>query len=491
MPIIDPNTYIHGTTSTALALLSKTDFQLMPILKMLDDHARAPMTGELTLGGYDTIGFELAQNSMKGAISFGRINGCSYNIDSITQGYTKFPAASANHSLERFNGSLDAGPRCAFANLNLLLIYFVRVRQTHPSLDGIISRKKLDEVIQKLEAVAQFYCFLQLLGKSIFPDIATLREQQAIRGEDKRDIMDAVFTYLTFEAIVNKIMVLQLDLEKILQHPSEDKLASVLTLLELKEKGTIESRCLGNKKDVTFAKTQFFTTHRNSLEWKGALDDPKYFFYTMSQNCSGYRVTDLFESVLKQRCDDEFLQEFHEDCKKQFVAINDRIRIFKKLIAAPQKTFQLPEDEVIYNEPFPIVFLTNSTDMEPIGREHRSLRPLKLGVDIQIIATDTRDHQQKLFDYLSKHGLNAVEIVLIEDLKKLKSAYAPMDICAYRAKNNENGQSSPGTQNFNAKQASFLYRLLVSLLNSIISALKYVITACSNLLYPKSAVPSM
>lgn len=53
--------FIHGTTSAALALMSKTNFQLMPVLKMIDDFQVAPMGGELFKGGYEFIGFELVQ----------------------------------------------------------------------------------------------------------------------------------------------------------------------------------------------------------------------------------------------------------------------------------------------------------------------------------------------------------------------------------------------------------------------------------------------
>ena len=80
--------------------------------------------------------------------------------------------------------------------------------------------------------------------------------------------------------------------------------------------------------------------------------------------------------------------------------------------------------------------------LSPDKNEHRSLRPLKLGVDIQIIATDTPRHQQQLFDYLSKHGLNSVEIVLIDELKKPSPPNQPMDIPAFVAQGPINEEKS-------------------------------------------------
>lgn len=76
--------FIHGTTSATLALMSKTNFQLMPILKMMDDFQAAPMIGELTKGGYSILGFKRAQEENIGATSFGKVLTGYYNFKKIT-----------------------------------------------------------------------------------------------------------------------------------------------------------------------------------------------------------------------------------------------------------------------------------------------------------------------------------------------------------------------------------------------------------------------
>jgi len=47
--------FIHGTTSATRSLMTKTNFQLMPVLKVIDDFLTAPMVGELTCGGYSFV----------------------------------------------------------------------------------------------------------------------------------------------------------------------------------------------------------------------------------------------------------------------------------------------------------------------------------------------------------------------------------------------------------------------------------------------------
>ena len=49
------NPYIHGTNSNVLDLLTYTDFSLMEPIDMIDKYAVAPVTGEITGGGFDSV----------------------------------------------------------------------------------------------------------------------------------------------------------------------------------------------------------------------------------------------------------------------------------------------------------------------------------------------------------------------------------------------------------------------------------------------------
>lgn len=50
------NAFIHGTNSSILSFLPKTDFTIKSPLDMLDENYAAPMTGELTRGGFVQAG---------------------------------------------------------------------------------------------------------------------------------------------------------------------------------------------------------------------------------------------------------------------------------------------------------------------------------------------------------------------------------------------------------------------------------------------------
>ena len=49
------NPYIHGTNSNILELLIHTDFYLMEPIDMIDKYGIAPITGEITGGGFDSV----------------------------------------------------------------------------------------------------------------------------------------------------------------------------------------------------------------------------------------------------------------------------------------------------------------------------------------------------------------------------------------------------------------------------------------------------
>ena len=84
------NPFIHGTSSQTLSMMQSTDFQLMPIIAMLQDFKVAPMVGELTQGGFSAIGDGSNGHTITGAPAFGRMHHDHYDLYKVIGSYTKY-----------------------------------------------------------------------------------------------------------------------------------------------------------------------------------------------------------------------------------------------------------------------------------------------------------------------------------------------------------------------------------------------------------------
>ncbi|WP_133129079.1 hypothetical protein [Legionella quinlivanii] len=420
VPLSDYDPFIHGTTSAALALMSKTNFQLMPIMKMIDDFQVAPMGGELTRGGYEFIGFELVQKEKIGAISFGNLKTGEYNLKEVTGGYTQFVPPTKTAVLNNFRNLLNRP--IVGAELNLLLIYFTRARQMHQSLDQIITKNELNSLKQRLQAITQFYYFVQLLGTYIFPDFEAI--EKAILPPSsltKRDITDAVYSFLNFEGLIQKIIDSRMDIKSILLNPTADNLENALGLLQLPDKLTIKSGVCGDIKDIELPVTQFFSLARPSASKKSPAFKRSHFVY-LAQNKSGDGINNVLENFLSQKLNADFFVNMAKDAQSYVSALEDRIRVLNKLADTPQAQFELTVNQkTLLDSTYPIIFVSESDLIKPHCKEYRSTAPLKLGEDIRMIATDNREHREQIRTYLRQHQLNPVQVVLFSDLEKVIS----------------------------------------------------------------------
>ncbi|KTC70216.1 hypothetical protein Lbir_1799 [Legionella birminghamensis] len=409
--------FIHGTTSAALALMSKTNFQLMPVLKMIDDFQVAPMGGELFKGGYEFIGFELVQKEKIGAISFGNLKTGEYNLKEVTGSYTQFVPPTKTAALNHFRHLLNRP--IVGAELNLLLVYFTRARQMHESLDQIITKNELDILTQRLKAIAQFYYFVQLLGTYIYPDFEAMKKALLPPASlTKRDITDAVYSFLNFEHLIKRIIESQLDVKSILLNPSEENLGKALALLQLPDKLTIKSGICGDNKEIELPVTQFFSLTKSSTSKKSRSYKKSHFVH-LAQNKSGDSINNLLENFLSQELNSDFFINMANDAQKYVSALEDRIRIFNKLANTPQGQFELTVDQrILLDSTYPIIFVSESDLIKPHVNEYRSTGSLKLGDDIRMIATDDKKHREEVRKYLRHHQLNPVQVVLFSDLEK-------------------------------------------------------------------------
>lgn len=416
--------FVHGTNSSIFSMLPKTNFQILPILTMLEDFQVAPMSGELTRGGYNIVGTTLVKEENIGRTSFARMTTTGYNsytLEKVLSGYTSLKVTSSDTSLEDFKYALSLGLRLAFANINLILIYFTRARQTHASLEEVISSDALIKLQTDINATTQFFYFIQLLGEYIHPNFNAIKESGL-----GRDVSDAGYTLLTFEYIVNKITENKLDMKAILDNPTHENLLKALTVLEFPKKCTIKSGYSGKDKEVEFQTTQFFCLEPDYTGVKKLYENMDNLFSYFQQNYgSGATIHEILEKFLSKRADRDFFEKLSKKAQQHIIILNDRVRLFQKLVETPQSQFTLTEDQKYFlKQSIPIIIISEAEDKillhDNHADEYRSVLPLKLGDDITMFATDTYAHRLEIVKFLEQYHIDNVQVVLFNDLKMSK-----------------------------------------------------------------------
>ena len=416
------NPFIHGTTNATIVALSNTDYQLMPTLKMLDKYQIAPMTGELTHNGYKELGHETTEDSLIGAIAFGQLYGGSYNLEHVILNYTKFTTPTRESCINAFKSLLKTSSHNAFSELNLLLIYFARVKQMNLSLEGIIEKQELESLLGQLHATVQFYCLIQLLGLYIYPDFAAIDEatiHQDLEGcfkTPRAAVLAEVYRLLKFENIIQKIVDTKLNIEEIVHNPTEINLKKALQILELPQESKLTTK-------------QFFGLTKNKAPWEiDRLSNifnytPEGVFRNMSQNIQGYDISSFLFGILEGKGTNDFFLRFAANCEKHIIVLKDRIRLFEKLINIDTNNAFHRHHQLQLSEQFPVILVTESEKVKPFNTEYRSTVSLKLGEDITLVATDTDENRTVLKDYFCAQHIKPVQVVLISDLQVAARTY--------------------------------------------------------------------
>ena len=222
------NPYIHGTSSQALYMMPSTDYKIMPILEMLKMNL-APMVGELTKGGYDVISDDV------GIPAFGRMQHNRYDLKTVIENYTKY---SDNMSLDvckkNFKDIFSNSHKLAFTNLNLLIIYLVRLRQLGVKTEDVATSDEIKDLKERLDATIQFYYFILCIQKDIFINsegIDKFKNEHNLVGT--ANLRDYIEHYFSFENFLEKIRIAKLDIEWIFQHPSEENIDKLIDFVKI------------------------------------------------------------------------------------------------------------------------------------------------------------------------------------------------------------------------------------------------------------------
>jgi hypothetical protein len=224
------NPFIHGTNSSVLALLPRTNFEFLSPLKMMRQYNLAPMNGEISHGGL--------QNLADGAMCFGRLNSDGdnsnhYSLKSIVEKYTGSTYEEPN--LKKMEEELKQCVEQNFSNINLFLISLCRARQW-----GIdISKLPIEELEAEMTLRIQFYYLILCITDHLEPNLKAFKQYvhlndilcgtfgaSAIDGEIQKR-----FTEKYFKDIIKSR---NLDMKAIWKNPTPANIAILLQIFELR-----------------------------------------------------------------------------------------------------------------------------------------------------------------------------------------------------------------------------------------------------------------
>lgn len=408
------NLFIHGTNSSVLVQLIHTDFTLFSPLWMIEKYQIAPFGGELTLGGLDTVNAE-------SRLAFGRLIGRHYSLKDV-QRYALMPVLSNKEQMiTHAQEQVKCGVGTLFSNINLILIYIARLKQTGIDNSEWIAQEELDNLYQQTQATFQFLYLILLLGSKINPDYELLDTLDPIK---KEDTIDSIHTHLTAENILKKITETKIDIKAIYENPnvSISELERVANLLKLPETSIVRSKYNSlNSRNVVLDETIIFkiTQPKNGNSHFGYTATS--LGYRMLQNAADCRIEFFLADLVEQNSSTEFFKRLHDYVLEQSFALQKRLPILESLLSKkPVNIFSNTIFQSFIDDPFPIIFICDEkTKLSLHNRssmEYRTEEPLKLGKDILMIATDSLEHQKLIRHYLAEHKLDTVSVITFDKL---------------------------------------------------------------------------
>lgn len=410
--LFDP--YIHGTTSSIFTLLEKTNYQILSPLSMAKHFQLVPINGEFFRGGYKALGFGKIDEDIMGQISFGKLatrqnphHSDEYTLEKIG-GYTQIPLRSVDALIQLFKEEANKSCQLLASNINILLILYGQIKQrgTLNQLDEI--REDISKVQAIFSATEQFYNLLQLFGTHLYPNQQEMERAKNFLGGDKK-LTNQIELLFSTENLIQKLINTKLDVGSIVANPSEDNLRLAMNFLDFSVQDS-NSSLIANFNLFSTEKTELINPIFDRDYIKEYFDKMTYvygsdrFHYWFPKFLQGGRFVAVFNIMAS------FAKDFVE-------IIQERVQVFNSMINAPATPSLTEEQKQELTNLFPVILTCESNEnMVANSYEIRCTKPLTLGQDITLIATDSREHQITLMEYLQRHNLNHVNVVLFEDL---------------------------------------------------------------------------
>ncbi len=418
------NPYIHGTNSSMLLLLDRTEFEMINSVDMLEKYNVAPMGGEITNGG-------LSNPSAKCNPCFGQLNPkdkTNYNLDTIKQYATEISLPSAKIDLNELNDILT---NKNLKLINVLIVLLARIKQyglfnTEIYQACLIYQKEFHSHVQS--------CLLSLLiGKYIDIDLEVLN---TVLGNEKSEFAQVpentkigrwIESNYSFRKISERLINRGLNIEEIVTNPSRDVLLQILNLLEIPE-----------NKELSLPAFNPFKLREHPSEHNIY---HSYVLYRMQVygNCDGISEKPLsnfiaryvnniksFLSLVKNPNDitKEMASEsininalYEKKVINYINACKDCEKLLSKVIN--NEVNPLTDKQLAHLEkPFPMILISeNESNFERVSDEFRAKKPLKLGEDIKKMAVFNEEDRFKAMHYLENNHRRNIAVVTVKDLE--------------------------------------------------------------------------
>jgi hypothetical protein len=376
------NPYIHGTTSQILPLLPLTEFQLMDAITMIEQYHLAPLTGEIDGGGWDAV-------ECRCKPCFGVVHHKDHQVyqwDKIMR-YTKPHPFRSSDPVELLEQKLRYGLKTCYCDLNQILIYYVRCRSLGHDVSHLINQ----ELIANMRRCYKILAILLHFNVAIFPKPEQDSESDNL-AISSYVICDAILKNFSWKRLLKEVEKLELEGKEITVDYLLDEL---FVLPEEIESNGLKITLLPNERKL-------FTGEKTVEIKKSYIEGAGYFKYRLSQNTGFCKFKKLLKAFFLCNISDKWWTEFHSALIRYLAAFESRINLLESALQMNVSQVQCS------SESFPMVLVCDDHEAmkkHPQDCEWRAKRPLKIGTDINLVVTDTEDHEFYLQEFFENHGI--------------------------------------------------------------------------------------
>lgn len=369
--------FIHYTNSSVLEIFPYCEFQLLDVRTLLSKYGFAPISGELSnIGATDKV-----------EPAFAKIGDTYWTSDGLYRSYGQQNCLKKDFTMESLRMLIDEIPNTSFYYLFANLIRILRVNQM--GLLPQLSEQELSDYFQnldkKLDEVSRKFAANYIWARFILED-------KKAKGWDESDrMLDIVRTF--YKKIPANFLDLSTkeQLELLNAHQSD---LSPFFKIQDKRKAP-----LMNEPEVT-----------NNFALEIVLDDPVRNDYT--DIVLMFSEKDITAQI-------NYAEKAIRETLENIESLN---KILKETLTG-QNTFRLSEEiKTAALNPFPIAFILESDKhLEKNKYEFRATKPLVLGQDITIIATD-KANISRVQEYCKKHAqLANIKVISFSEINEYKA----------------------------------------------------------------------
>lgn len=396
------NPFIHGTNSAALALMTQTDFRLMSGIEMLEQYGLAPLCGEIKQGGFITA---MADGKPCFARLSGEENSNEYSLNKVIWNYAKNnKAVSKEECLDNLRSYCVNPSMSLFSSISIINIYLARARQLGINLRDIPDIQSLEKNFQQSKDI--FYLYLlfstHIVAKKAIKELSD-EEEDALRNE--------LDEHLSLQKVLEKLQQSNASIQEAYNNPTAESCQKIISILSLPDHCTAQ---------------QLFEYVEEPIKKQSKSKRLEGEWGYMVRNVSSWS----FESMLYQTCTERYKRgDFQRVAPKllsYIETLEKRFLVMQRLLQDSQKPLILSaEDSDLVENSLPIILCYDQSRHIRIfsmrTQEYRTQKPLKLGEDIQTIATDTETNIKRLKAYSDRHHLN-LNVISFTDLERVHSS---------------------------------------------------------------------